>query len=288
MRLSILGLHSVIGRHLIHGLTQLGHRVSGTSRSENPLPAIAPRLEAYHSLQLGDPADPQWFQDCDAVIYLVHDHSRGAAERNINGIRSWYNTARNSGVPRHFFFTSYSAKPGSHSEYGAVKQELELFFLSENQWAVRPGLVMGHEGLFTRMVDMVRKMPLVPLLDGGWGPVPLVMAESMAPAMDRLLRGTSPGAWNLHRPDLINMKDLLTLIRRLSGSRCRFLPVPSILPLVALRLVEALGGHFSVSADSIAAMRDYRHIKRTSHLSELGVTEPDLETVIASRIGNPE
>jgi len=281
MRVFILGLHSAIGRHLTAALGKRGHRISGTSRAKEARKDLLPYLDDYHSLQLGDAADPGWFRNSDAVIYLAHDHDRNAAQRNVEGTRAWYRSAGSAGVTRHLFCTSYSAKPDSHSTYGAVKFELETFFRANRQWLVRPGLVAGPEGLFGTMLRLVRRLPFLPLLDGGRHPMPLVAPASVSAAVIYILEhDLAPGNWNLHRPDPVSMKELLSRMRVLSGSHCRFIPVPSILPLVLLRSCEVLGIRLPMGADSIAALRENRDLRRPSHLADLKVKDPPLDEQI--------
>lgn len=281
MRIFILGLHSPIGRHLANALISRGHQVSGTSRAAEPVAEMAGRLGSYHNMHLGDEADPDWFQDIDAVLYLIHDHSHDAASRNVDGIKALFQAAFSAGVPSHMFFTSYSAKPDSRSAYGAVKFELESFFRKHNQWVVRPGLVAGASGLFSTLLRLVQKFPILPLPDGGRAPVPLVAPESVSDAVVHILeRALPPGCWNLHQRDPVSMRKMLLCMKRLTKSRCIFIPIPAILPLCFLRFTESVGLHLPLAADSIAAMRENRNLRRPSHLADLGVAEPPLEEMI--------
>ena len=276
MRVCILGLHSVIGTGLAAALSASGHRIVGTSRAAEARPDLKPRLANYHSLKLGEKADPGWLRNCDAALYLAHDFSPKAAEINLSGTRDWYDSAVRAGVPRHLFFTSYSAKPGSRSTYGAVKFALESFFVSRHQWILRPGLVTGDRGLFALMIKMVRRLPILPVLDGGKDPVALISLESVCLATERILCEESPGEWNLHQPRMVSMLEMLRTMRRVIQTRCLFIPFPSCVPLSLLRLTQFLGIRLPLSADSIAAMRENRHVRRPSHLPRLGIEDLSL------------
>ncbi|HDP95944.1 MAG TPA: NAD(P)-dependent oxidoreductase [Candidatus Aminicenantes bacterium] len=280
MRVCILGLHGMIGTGLASALFASGHQVVGTSRAAEAKPDLRPRLTDYHCLKLGQKADPTWFRNCDAVFYLAHDFSPKAAESNLSGTRDWYHSAVGAGVPRHLFFTSYSAKPGSRSTYGAVKFALETFFRSRNQWVLRPGLVAGDRGLFSLMLRLVRRLPILPVLDGGKDPVALISLGSVCLATERILCEESPGEWNLHHPQVVSMLEILQTMRRVMQTRCLFVPFPSFIPLSLLRLTRFLGIRLPLSADSIAAMRENRHIRRPSHLPRLGIEDPPLEEQI--------
>lgn len=76
------------------------------------------------------------------------------------------------------------------------------------------------------------------------------------------------------------MKEVLSLMRVRSGSRCIFIPVPSLLPLALLRFCEALGLRLPMGADSIAALRENRTLRRPSHLADLGIEDPGLDEQI--------
>ncbi|GEM_PF-3526114 len=280
MRIGILGLHGMIGTGLAAALSARGHQIVGTSRAREATPELRPLLADYHSLKLGEPADPAWFRNCDAVLYLAHDFSHGANERNISGTRDWYASIAAAGVPRHLFYSSYSAKAGSRSAYGAVKFTLESFFLSQQQWILRPGLVTGKRGLFAFMAGMVRRLPILPVPDGGRDPLVLVSLDSVCLATERILRGQAPGEWNLHRPEMESMREVLQIMRRVWQRRNILLPFPTWIPLGLLRLTEFLGIHLAVSADSLAALRENRKIRRPSHLPLLKIVDPPLEEQI--------
>jgi len=285
MRVCILGLHSPIGRHMAAALAARNHQVIGTSRASRPREDLASLVENYHSLHLGEAADPNWFSNVDAVVYLAHDHSRGATRRNVQGIQDWFHTASTAGANRHLFFTSYSSKAESRTDYGSIKFELESFFISRQQWIVRPGLVTSAEGLFGRMLRMVQKLPMLPLLDGGRDPVPLVALESVSTAVITILeKSMAPGSWNLHHPPPLSMKELLVCMRRLTKSHCRFIPIPAALPFALLRFTELLGLRLPLSADSIAAMKENRGIMRPSNLADLGIQDPPLKEQVTRLI----
>src|SRR4030065_1184640 len=103
----------------------------------------------------------------DAVIHGAY--SRWDRENKINaeGTRLWVEQAEKNGVGLQIFISSISAAEDSVSSYGQKKFEVEKWFIEHNHVVFRLGLVIGNGGIFQTITSMVKKYPLIPLIDSG-------------------------------------------------------------------------------------------------------------------------
>ena len=110
-------------------------------------------MKGFFRIHLNQEFDKNILKGMDTVIHSAHSHTgRDDFNLNIEGTKKWFFASKSSGVKTQIFITSYSAKSRSQSEYGRIKYELEKFFIQEKQPVVRPGLVIGTEGIFSNMV----------------------------------------------------------------------------------------------------------------------------------------
>jgi len=285
MKVWITGVHGFIGSHLARYLSGQGFSVYGSSRAENIRPDMQGVLAGYRRLSLGEPFDAAVFAGQDVLIYGAHALAgKEPGKTNIDGTRAWFSAAKDQGVKKQVFLTSYSAKPGSASGYGAVKYELEKFFAGEGQVVARPGLVLGRAGMFGRMMRMVRRYPVIPLLAGGDYRLPIISIDALCRAIEKTLQADLPLEYNLFQENPVTMRELLLEVKRQTGSRCLFLNIPSFIPLSALKLIEALHLPFPIKSESIVALKENQSISLPSSLPALGIRDKCLAEIVAGLV----
>lgn len=281
MRVLITGINGFIGSRLAIHLKSLDIEVCGGSRGTGPIESLAGVVTSYFPMHLNREFDAGIFEGMDAVIHLAHSFKgKDNVRRNIEGTRKWFAAARAAGVATQLFCTSYSAKPGSGSEYAAVKYELETFFLKERQPVVRPGLVLGNGGLFGRMMQMLKRWPLMPVMDGGRHPVPVISLDTLVRIMGNIIRKPRPAVFNIFQPELRPLIDILKETKGLLKKRCLFIPIPSLIPLLALKTVELFKIPFPIHSSSITALKENLKLERPSSLPELGIEDDPLPQII--------
>lgn len=239
MKLFITGLNGFIARHLKAHLEAKGHSVGGTSRS-GPL-----------IWRLGDPVDPAWFQGVDVVLHAAHDFARGAMEANVKGTLALEEAASRAGVARQILLSSLSARPDAAAEYGRSKLAEEEHFRKRGHTIVRPGTVLGKGGLFGKMAGMVERWPILPLLDGGRGPMTVIGIGDLCRAFEEVLRRPAGGEFNLYYAERPTLGELLRLLRSILGRKCLFMPFPALLLLVPLTLLRWMRIPTPVDVDNL-------------------------------------
>jgi len=286
MNVFITGINGFIGSYLAKYLNENGVEVSGCSRSGRVKPELATVVGNYYPAHLAEEFPPGMFVGMDAVVHCAHSFD-GAdnIRRNVEGTETWFHAAHAAGVTTQVFLTSYSAKPGSGSEYAEIKFQLERFFVAQGQPVLRPGFVLGDGGLFGRMMVMIKRLPVMPLLDGGRYRVPIVAIRTLAEATLQVLRQPEPEVFNVFQRELVRLVDMLREIRKSVKTTCWFVPVPSVLPLAALKTLEFLHIPFPVKSASITALKENQALDIPSSLARMRLVEVPLQEMVRLALG---
>ena len=273
MRIYITGVSGFVGGRLAEHFLAGGHSVLGCGSSEASRGAAPEGLERFDVLRLGEDAPSGTFADVDAVIHGAYVAGKDSEEQNVDGTESWRRQADGEAVGRQLFLTSHSADADATSAYGRQKYALEERFLEHGHTALRLGLVIGDGGLFRRMLDLIWKLPVLPLLDGGRAPTPVTSPTDLARAVEALLQvspDAGPGrAYHLFNAEPVPLRDLLRSARRALGARTLFLPIPSSLLLPPLIVARKLRIPLPVDEENVRGYRSNRERERASDLASL-------------------
>ncbi len=236
MNVFITGINGFLGRELARSLEGRGHRISGSVRSQaKKVDAPTPRNSV---LALDESFDDTVFAGMDAIIHCAHDTSRGAYDLNVQGTRRLAEAASRQRVGLQLFVSSYSARRAAPSEYGRAKWELQNIFLEHELTVLRPGLVIGNGGLFARLYGLIERYPVVPLIDGGRGHIPVIDIRDFATAVDGVLVARSVGLKGLYLAERPSLKQLASEIREISGAKSLFVSLPFRLACLAVWTLE--------------------------------------------------
>ena len=231
MNVFITGLNGFIAHHLATWLAERGCVVTGTSRSGS---------EQFHAIawQLGDPVDSTTLAGVDVVIHAAHDFKPGAMNTNIKGTVAMERAAAAAGVQRQILVSSLSARPDAVSEYGRTKLAEEEHFICNSHTIVRPGTVLGRGGLFGKMAGMLKRFPVLPLLDGGRARMTVIGVHDLCRALEAILQIFNPKQYNLYYEDMPTLGEVLRQLQIVLNRKVIFVPVPAaflLLPLSVLR-----------------------------------------------------
>lgn len=281
MKVFITGVNGFIGAHLAKYLKSKGIKVYGGSIETTAKKDLEPVLSGYNQLLLDREFNADIFNHIDILIHCAYSYERkNIKTANIEGTKKWFYAGRDKGVKNQLFLTSYSAKPGSKSDYGLIKYELESFFLREKQLVVRPGLVLGNGGIFRKMGRVLKSYPVIPLIDGGNYEVPIISVQALCQAIEKILPEQGPVQYQIFQEKMISMKHLLQEMKRQLGTRCLFFPIPSFFPLMFLKTLETLHIPFPIKSGSITALKENQELSHKSSLKQLGIRDNSLREIL--------
>ncbi len=266
MKIVITGSSGFIGGELARRFQETGQTVGGIDVQ----PGAGP-LNDFQLAGLGGEVSSAIFQNTDLVVHAAHDMSRESGPKNISGTKLWFQQAKQAGVRRQLFLTSYSAHASAPSEYGQTKYSLERFFIDQEELILRPGLVIGPGGSFYKLAQFLARGKLVPVLGGDAVKLALTDMESVFQVINRFESLPAGRVLNLFHPDRLGLWEMTRLIRRLRHARGWAFPVPVGMSKGLLKTAERLGVKLPNSYENFMALLKSQHYGYTSSYAELGV-----------------
>jgi nucleoside-diphosphate-sugar epimerase len=275
----ISGASGLIGGRVAARLASHGWTVVGTGRRPDP-PA---HCDAWYVSPLGTSWSEIFRQHAvDAVVHCAYDSRPQEAGSGERGTTQWMKESAAAGVGRQVFLSSISARAATRSAYGQEKYRLESMMSEIGGLVLRPGLVIGPGGLFGRMVRLVERLPLIPMIAGGNNRVYFTGIDALCQIIeDRLAVGPAVGAWNVQQATPTSMRALLRAISAGLGVRRVFVPIPYALSLAAAR---ALGkgplARLGISYDNVVGAKENDVRDLHSDYAALGGPSEELVTLV--------
>jgi nucleoside-diphosphate-sugar epimerase len=264
MKVFITGASGFLGSNLARALEARGHEVRATR------------------IRLGEPVDPTVLGDADTIVHCAHDFTPGALEVNVAGSRLLFD----AGKGRHrIFVSSHSAREDAVGEYGISKYRIERIFLAGGETVVRPGLVIGSGGLFGRYLRSIRKLRIIPLVDGGRDAAPVLAITDFCEAMVNLIESGRRSAYNLFNETMPGMRQIVDTVLRLEARRALVAPLPYALTLAVVKAAGRLNLPLPFNTESLRTLKLNRRPVHESDLLKLVSRETSLEDAIARALG---
>jgi NADH dehydrogenase len=279
----ITGASGLIGRHLCDHFRSAGWHVRALLREPGAYPFRQPGVE-IHRLDLPSHVEQDAFVGAAAVVHAAYaTRARDAGEaRRVNEAGTERVLAQARAVDARFvFISSLSAQPDATSYYARSKLALESRLLPQRDLAVRPGLVLAHDGgLALRIWRTVARTHLVPLLDGGSQVVQTVHVDDLCAAVGRAIERGLTGTVSIAEPAGLTMRDLLDALACAARVRALRVRIPAAPVLAILRAAERVGLRLPVSSDNLLGLVSLRAVTTRPDLERIGVPLRDARASI--------
>ena len=270
----VTGAAGFIGRNLTTYFLDHGYEVRGLVRSPEKTTGLFPGGNLYKG-DLPHNVDASAFEGVETVIHCAYGTQfrsmKQATLDNEEATTTVIRLSRESKARRLIFMSSLSAHEQARSYYGRSKFALEKLFDEKHDLIIRAGLVIGggEAGVFSRMVNPLKKFPFVPLLDGGRQTIQIVHIDDVCSAIHSALKENITGMLSLADPAGITLKEFLQRICEKLRKKRIFIPVPSTALLFCIKLLENM--HFStpISSENILGLKHLQFVDTTSDLARL-------------------
>jgi uncharacterized protein YbjT (DUF2867 family) len=244
-RVFVTGGSGFVGQSVIEELLSRGYEVGALSRNGD--------LNTNAKVVRGDLFTPAALDEgiagCDAVIHLVgiimEKPSAGVTFRRIHveGTKAVVDAAKRAGVRRYVHMSALGVRPDAASTYHQTKHEAEEYVRASglNWTIIRPSMIHGPRGEFTRMQAQWAKKKAMPFLFmpyfgagvlglGGAGKLQPVFVGDVARAfVDAVEKPETIGhAYSLAGPDVLTWQELHRTVARAVVGRSRWVvPIPA-------------------------------------------------------------
>ena len=185
----------------------------------------------------------------DAVVNVVSAYVEkpGVTFESVHelGAKTVAQEAAAAGVARPVLVSGIGADPQSGSPYIRARGRGELVVRQAFPSAtiVRPSAMFGPgDALFGTLAEIVRLLPVVPLIGGGRTRLQPVYVEDVAEAIARMLAdpATAGQTYELAGPDMYTLRDLVSFVLRILDKRRLLFPLPFAVAEIQARLFELL------------------------------------------------
>lgn len=266
MRVLVTGGTGVVGEAAVTELTRRGHSVRLLSRNAardaaqwpeavEPWPASVTQVDKL----LGS-AD-----GCDLILHvagIVAEEQPEITFENVNvgGTRNMVQEAERARAGRFIYVSSLGADRGEsayHKSKRAAERIVEKF---HGGWIIlRPGNVYGPgDEVVSLLLNMVRTLPAVPVIDGGDDPFQPVWVEDLARAIGDAVERTDlhgqileiAGAEETSTNDLVNRFALIT------GRNPVRVPVPGFIAGAAAAVADIIGMTLPVNQSQLTMLSE--------------------------------
>jgi nucleoside-diphosphate-sugar epimerase len=273
--IAVTGASGFLGGHLCRAFAARGWPVRALVRW--PGSAMPPPGVAVGRLVLPDAIDAAEFADVEVLVHAAwstRDPDPAALARvNVDGSRRLFETARAAGVGRVVFVSSVAAAADAPNAYGRTKHDVEALCDPARDLVVRPGTILarGGGGIFGLMRDLMRRVHVVPLFDGGRQPLQTVHVDDLCEAIARAIERGLAGTLDVAEAEPLAFRDVLRLAASRMGVRCAFVPLPFGPVLAAVRALERAGVPVPLRSESLLGMQGLRAVPPDPALARLGV-----------------
>ncbi|OGA75947.1 MAG: hypothetical protein A3G81_15335 [Betaproteobacteria bacterium RIFCSPLOWO2_12_FULL_65_14] len=208
------------------------------------------------------------------------------------GARTLAQEAAAAGVARLVLVSGIGADPQSRSPYIRARGRGELVVRQAFPSAtiVRPSAMFGPgDALFGTLADIVRLLPVVPLIGGGRTRLQPVYVEDVAEAIVRMLAdlGTAGQTYELAGPGVYTLRELVSFALRLVDKRRLLVPVPFAVAGIQARLFEFLPSPPLTTSQVDLLRIDNLASGALPGFRDLNIRPKALEDIVPTYIGRP-
>jgi nucleoside-diphosphate-sugar epimerase len=286
VRIAVTGSTGFIGLHLVRALPERGDEVVPIARSSSDAAQLGDLARTTVRVGLDEEeALADAFRGCDAIVHLAGGgfaDERATWQANAEGTRHVVAACRRAGVPRLLLASTVTVTRKRVAAYGASKREAEEEALASglDVTVFRFAFVYGpgRTGVFARLVELARRLPVVPVVGAGKLDIAPVYVDDVVEAI----------VTALHQPDIAAGKvytlagpaatfdDVVDGVLERLRLRKRKLHVPGPVALMLARVLSRLSDP-PLTRDNVLGMTQEADHDSSLARSELGFSPRPLD-----------
>jgi nucleoside-diphosphate-sugar epimerase len=266
-KLLVTGANGFLGSRIVLRALEEGYQVRALVRGKSDLSLLPPEgVEIFRGDLTDAEALKQAAEGMDAVIHVGGvtpekspdwDLSRRV---NVGGTENIITACHGAGIRRVVQISSMSAFPENPSAYGSTKYQADevLRATGLDYTILRPSIIFGpgDRGVYAKMVKELMKLPFVPVIGNGKGPMRPVHVDDVAWAVVAVLErpNTIRKTYMLGGRDPMTMNDFLRATVEAHGKRARLLHLPVWLCRILAKTLALVSKNPPLTEDNIAGI----------------------------------
>jgi uncharacterized protein YbjT (DUF2867 family) len=281
MKVLVTGGTGVVGQAAVTELLKQGHTVRLLSRNA--------REDARQWLEGVEPwpasiCDQRELrgcaEDCDLVLHAAGIVEEAAPELtfenvNVEGTRSILREAERCKVGRFIYVSSLGTETGDSPYHRSKRRAEEIVRGFAGGWIIlRPGNVYGPgDEVVSRILTMVRTLPLVPVLGSGEDKFQPIWVEDLALALGESVRRTDlhGRVLEIAGEDKTSLTDLVERLSEITGRNPARVPIPSFVASAGVTIAGFLGARLPVNESQLIMLSEGNVIKTPGGNALIGV-----------------
>lgn len=270
MRVGITGSNGFIGSELVKYFVSQGNEVVLYQRRKPEM--LQPNTSFVH-FDLNDSSTVPEVSKLDVLIhtaFVLYEKGNDSSRKNVQQALALSEACIKNNI-QFIFFSTLSAHETALSEYGKHKYELEQKLDKSKVLILKLGLVIGAEGLYSRIKNIVAKSRIIPMIGGGYQPEQIVLVSDVVKTIASCIEKKTTGIYCLASHRTYTLKEIFSHAAKQSGRTPLFIPVPYFVAEVAIGLVEILHLPFPVSKENLLGLKRMIPFETKDDLKKLGV-----------------
>lgn len=264
----VSGANGFIGSALCTYFAAQGHRVIGMVRK----PTGNAESRVFDLYEKTIPAN--LFDGVDVFIHAAYVKQTGKEDTytiNVDGSLRLFDAATIAGVKQLVFISSLAAHAHALSVYGRQKFAIEQQAAARGYTVIRPGLVLGHGGLFASLSAHLEKSNKIPLVGGGSQPLQTVHIDDLVKAVAAAVTQNSKGVFTVAETPAIAYRRFYELLCAQKKTKPFFIPVPYWVMKTAIAVANSIGIKLPVNKDNVLGLQAMQFDDPQQSIESLGI-----------------
>ena len=270
MKVLVTGGTGVVGQAAVTELLQRGYSVRVLSRNADDDTQQWPEPVESWPAEITDQAGLRGCSEgCDLVLHLAGIMEESPPDQtyetvNVEGTRAIVREAERCRVGRFIYVSSLGADAGTSSYHRSKRRAEEIVRGFSGGWIIlRPGNVYGPgDDVISRLLTMVRTMPVVPVIGGDEQFQP-IWVDDLAAAIGEAVRRTDlhGRVLDLAGEERISINGMLDRLSEITGRDPARVPIPTLLATAGVNMAGVLGLKIPLSESQLTMLSEGNWIK---------------------------
>jgi nucleoside-diphosphate-sugar epimerase len=272
----ITGASGFLGRAACAAFTAAGFPVRALVRNPEASAGLRPVAQGgIFRCDLPDAIDERALDGgARALVHCAYETRSASPEQarrtNVTGTEALVRLGRKYGIRQLVFVSSMAAHESAASVYGRTKFELEKLFDAQAATVIKPATIVGDGGVFQRTREMLRRLPVLPLLYADRR-LQTIWIDDACQGLVRTVERSIGGTVLLAHPESTPMREFYQGIAAVERIKLKFCPFPGDLALFGIRVLERIGLKPPITSDNLLGIKHLRQFDPTADLARLSL-----------------